>query len=102
MIIGLRVLRENFRGLQFCYGVKIVLPIICLAALPVKPHAGAMNLLHWSAMKLMKERGVKYYDFVGARINRMKEVNKNEEYSVLRAVSGGELKKGYLWKDAAK
>ena len=35
----------------------------------VKPHAGAMNLLHWSAMKLMKERGVKYYDFVGARIN---------------------------------
>ena len=28
-------LRENFRGLQFCYGVKIVLPIICLAALPL-------------------------------------------------------------------
>ena len=52
----------------------------------VKPHAGAMNLLHWSAMKLMKERGVKYYDLSGRVSIRMKEVNM-KEYSVLRAVS---------------
>ena len=63
----------------------------------VKPHAGAMNLLHWSAMKLMKERGVKYYDFVGARINP-DEGSKYEGIQRFKSRFGGELKKGYLWK----
>ena len=57
----------------------------------------AMNLLHWSAMKLMKERGVKYYDFVGARINP-DEGSKYEGIQRFKSRFGGELKKGYLWK----
>ena len=33
------------------------------------PLTGAMNLLHWEAIKLFRSLGVKHYDFVGVRIN---------------------------------
>ncbi|MBU0728528.1 MAG: GNAT family N-acetyltransferase, partial [Proteobacteria bacterium] len=34
-----------------------------------KPMTGAMNLLHWQAIKQFHDSGVKQYDFVGVRIN---------------------------------
>ncbi|MEG0518896.1 MAG: peptidoglycan bridge formation glycyltransferase FemA/FemB family protein [Bacteroidales bacterium] len=63
----------------------------------VKPHAGAMNLLHWEAIKKMKERNVLYYDFVGARINP-KEGSKYEGIQRFKSRFGGDLQEGYLWK----
>lgn len=62
-----------------------------------KTHSGAMNLLHWNAIKKMKERGVKYYDFVGARLNP-EEGSKYEGIQRFKSRFGGELKQGYLWK----
>ena len=58
---------------------------------------GAMDLLHWEAIKKMKERGVLYYDFVGARINP-KPGSKQEGIQRFKARFGGELDKGYMWK----
>ena len=57
----------------------------------------AANEYGQTAMKLMKERGVKYYDFVGARINP-DEGSKYEGIQRFKSRFGGELKKGYLWK----
>jgi len=60
-------------------------------------HSGAMNLLHWEAIKLMKKRGVKWYDFVGARINPSPG-SKVEGIQRFKSRFGGELKEGFLWK----
>lgn len=60
-------------------------------------HAGAMNLLHWEAIKKMKERGVKRYDFVGARINPLPG-SKQEGIQRFKSRFGGKLDKGYIWK----
>lgn len=62
-----------------------------------KPHSGAMNLLHWTAIRKMKERDVRYYDFVGARINP-EEGSKYEGIQRFKSRFGGELAEGYLWK----
>ena len=62
-----------------------------------KPHTGSMNLLQWNVIKKMKENNVKFYDFMGARINP--EVgSKYEGIQRFKERFGGELKKGYLWK----
>lgn len=61
------------------------------------PNGGAMNLLHWEAIKKMKSRGVKYYDFVGARINP-DTGSKYEGIQRFKSRFGGELKEAYLWK----
>ena len=34
-----------------------------------EPTRGAMNLLHWEAIQIFRELGVKRYDFVGVRID---------------------------------
>jgi hypothetical protein len=62
-----------------------------------KPYIGSSNLLHWEAIRTMKERGVKYYDFVGARINP--DIgSKYEGIQRFKERFGGELNKGFLWK----
>lgn len=56
-----------------------------------------MNLLQWNVIKKMKENNVKFYDFMGARMNP--EVgSKYEGIQRFKERFGGELKKGYLWK----
>jgi lipid II:glycine glycyltransferase (peptidoglycan interpeptide bridge formation enzyme) len=62
-----------------------------------KTHSGAMNLLHWAAIMEMKKRNVKFYDFVGARIDP-EEGSKYEGIQRFKSRFGGELKQGYLWK----
>ena len=61
------------------------------------PHSGAMNLLHWEAIKKMKARGVLFYDFVGARINP-ETGSKYEGIQRFKSRFGGPLQTGYLWK----
>lgn len=63
------------------------------------PVAGATNLLHWEAIRSLRRRGVKRYDFVGVRINPEKG-SKQEGLSVYKQRFGGILHKGYIWKKA--
>lgn len=61
------------------------------------PHTGSGNLLQWKAMLDMKEKGVKYFSFVGCRINE-DENSKFHGIQRFKERFGGELKQGYLFK----
>ena len=63
----------------------------------LKHHNGALNLLHWKAMLHMKKEGVKYFDFVGARVNPSKE-SKFHGIQLFKSRFGSVLFKGYLFK----
>lgn len=66
-----------------------------------KPHGGAMNLLHWKSMLHMKSMGVRFYDFVGARINPAPG-SKYEGIQRFKERFGSTLSRGYLWKLALR
>ncbi len=62
-----------------------------------RPFTGSLNLLQYEAMKILKSRNVKFYDFVGARIN----VEKGSKYEGLQRFKsrfGAELVKGYAFR----
>jgi hypothetical protein len=61
------------------------------------PYGGSLNLMHWEIIKDMKSRGVKLYDFVGARI-KPKEGSKLEGIQRFKSRFGATMKTGYLWK----
>ena len=61
------------------------------------PYGGSLNLLHWQAMKDMKIKGVRFYDFVGARINP-KSGSKLSTIQRFKSKFGSTMKEGYLWK----
>lgn len=58
---------------------------------------GALNLLHWEAIRILKERGVRRYDFAGARLSDISGT-KLEGIQNFKKRFGGELARGYLWK----
>ena len=62
-----------------------------------EPAQGAMNLLHWEAIRLFKGLGVRRYDFVGVRINP-EPGSKQEGLMTFKQRFGGQLHQGYLWK----
>lgn len=62
-----------------------------------RPLTGAMNLLHWHAINLFRERGTLRYDFVGTRINPEKG-SKQEGISKFKQRFGGELRQGFMWR----
>jgi len=62
-----------------------------------KHHNGALNLLQWEVIRLMKSRSVYTHDFVGARLNPAKG-SKYEGIQRFKERFGGDLKEGYLWK----
>lgn len=62
-----------------------------------KPLTGAVNYLHWKAMCYFKSLGVKYYDFVGARL-QVERGSKYEGIQRFKERFGGELRRGYIWK----
>ena len=66
-----------------------------LAGSAIKTSAGAMNLLVWQVMLDMKEKDVKSFDFVGARINPK---GKFEGIQRFKSRFGATMKVGYLWK----
>lgn len=61
------------------------------------PYTGAMNLLHWEAIKNMKNMGVKKYSFVGCRMN-VDEDSKLQNIQRFKERFGGELVSGYMFK----
>jgi len=64
-----------------------------------EPITGATNLLHWEAIRLLRKVGVRYYDFVGVRINPEKG-SKQEGLMMFKERFGGQLVQGYMWKYA--
>lgn len=62
-----------------------------------KPFLGALNLLHWEAMKYFKGLRVSYYDFVGARLKPV-EGSKLEGIQRFKSRFGATMNQGYLWK----
>lgn len=58
---------------------------------------GAANLLHWKAMLHYKSQGIKFYDFLGARIH-VASGSKLEGIQKFKERFGGALIQGYLWK----
>jgi|SRR3972149_8614983 len=62
-----------------------------------EPATGAMNLLHWEAIRQFRILGVQRYDFVGVRINPEKGT-KQEGLKMFKERFGGELIQGYMWK----
>lgn len=62
-----------------------------------EPITGAMNLLHWEAIRQFREIGVQRYDFVGVRINP-KKGSKQEGLMMFKERFGGQLVQGYMWK----
>lgn len=61
------------------------------------PVTGAMNYLHWFAMLYFKEKGVSWYDFVGARLETEKG-SKLEGIQRFKKRFGADLRVGYLWR----
>jgi hypothetical protein len=62
-----------------------------------KPQTGAMNLLHWEIMLHFRKAGVRYYDFVGVRVDPEEE-SKQHGLMMFKQRFGGRLVKGYMWK----
>ena len=63
----------------------------------LSPYGGSLNLLHWQAMKDMKNEGVRFYDFVGARIKPLTG-SKQESMQRFKSKFGATMKEGYLWR----
>lgn len=62
-----------------------------------RPATGAMNLLQFEAMKFLISKGVKSYDFVGARIVSSKE-SKYYGIQKFKRSFNPELKQGYVFR----
>ena len=62
-----------------------------------KPVRGSNSLLYWEANKDSKKRNIKYFDFVGARINPDIDT-KQYRIQKFKAHFGTELKEGFIWK----
>jgi lipid II:glycine glycyltransferase (peptidoglycan interpeptide bridge formation enzyme) len=59
--------------------------------------SGAIKYLHYKIICLLKQKGVKRYDFVGARLSDISGT-KLEGIQNFKKRFGSELKQGYLWK----
>ncbi len=67
------------------------------ATAPKVEVTGSMNLLQWEVIKLLLKKGVKRYDFAGARLSNV-TATKLEGIQNFKKRFGGELVQGYLWK----
>ena len=61
------------------------------------PVTGAINLIHWEAIRMFHNLGVKRYDFCGVRINP-KKGSKQEGLKNFKERFGPRLVQGYMWK----
>lgn len=58
---------------------------------------GSMNYLIWRAMLYMKSKGVKYFDFVGARVTT-EAGSKLEGIQRFKSRFGADMKVGFMWR----
>lgn len=83
---GVAIIPWNIHGAYYLYGGSIS-----------QPYGGSLNLMHWQIMLDMKGKGVKLYDFVGARLNPPPE-SKFAGLQMFKERFGAVMKKGFLWK----
>jgi hypothetical protein len=69
----------------------------CYAGSKSEPVTGAMQLLHWEAIRQFRAMGVKRFDFQGVRISPEKG-SKQEGIMSYKQGFGGQLIQGYIWK----
>ena len=84
-------------GALFCLYSKFGAYILHAGSSDHVKHRGSIKLLHWHTIKFMKEKKVKCYDFVGARLTDVT----NTPYEGIQRFKSGfgcELLNGYLWK----
>lgn len=62
-----------------------------------KPHSGALNLLQFEVMRQLRQRGVKLYDLVGARID-VRAGTKYEGIQRFKARFGAQLRTGLTFR----
>ena len=86
LIQGAAIFFWSAEGAYYMYGGSIK-----------KPKTGAMNLLHWEAIRFFKSIEVRKYDFVGAR-NTIKKNTKIAGIQKFKERFGGEKKMGFTWK----
>lgn len=60
---------------------------------------GAMHLLHWEAIRMYRNLGVRRYDFYGARISPAPG-SKAAGLAAFKERFGAELAQGYIWKSS--
>jgi len=58
---------------------------------------GAMKLLQWHAINLFKSEGIRYFDFLGARVNP-ESGSKQEGIMLFKKYFGAKPKYGFIWK----
>ena len=61
------------------------------------PVTGAMNLIHWEAIRQFRDMGVRRYDFFGGRV-RPEPGSKIEGIMKFKERFGGRFIQGYTWK----
>ena len=83
---GCAIIVLDQRGAYYLYGGSVE-----------NPSLGAINHMHWELMKYLKDKGVKEYDFVGARLSDDIS-DKLQGIQRFKRRFGGELRRGYLWK----
>jgi hypothetical protein len=62
-----------------------------------KPHSGSLNLLQYEVMRHLKGKGLKHYDFVGARLF-VEAGSKYEGIQRFKSRFGAELQQGYAFR----
>lgn len=104
-------LTENLSGNLMCYSAFcnnapqtcaiVIYDKLCAYGLYFgsirKPLNGSNYLLVWEAIKEAKQRGLKYFDFVGARV-KPKPGSKSEGNQKFKEHFGVEFHKGFIWK----
>jgi hypothetical protein len=96
---GKIIIAENKGILQSCviYGFSEYCAYAIYGGNRANMDEGANKLLHWEAVRLFKNLGIQWYDFVGARIDPEKG-SKQEAINAFKRRLGGKLKQGYMWK----
>jgi hypothetical protein len=61
------------------------------------PYGGSLNLLQFEVMRRLRDKGVLFYDFVGARIN-VEEGSKYEGIQRFKLRFGADLQKGFAFR----
>src|SRR5712692_335471 len=62
-----------------------------------EPVKGAMHLVHWEAIRQLREMGVQRFNFQGVRVNPERG-SKEEGIRTFKERFGGKLVQGYIWK----
>lgn len=97
IICGVAYLNDKPQGALFIPYTQFGAFYLYGASAQNKGINGAINYLHWDAIKLLKSKNVKHYDFVGARLSNISGT-KLEGIQQFKERFGTDLKKGFLWK----